>query len=226
VILYLVTDRRQLSDAADWTAARECLLTQARHAVHAGIDFVQIRERDLEAGDLAELVGDVVALARGTRTRVLVNDRVDVAMAAGAAGVHLRADSVPAAAVRAIAPASFVVGQSVHSTAEAAAAAPSVDYLIAGTVWPSSGKPSGHPVLGIEGLSAIARAVKVPVFAIGGVTPARAEEIAATGAAGLAAIGLFMGSAGSDRAKSCRAVPLEEVARAVRARFDTSAAAP
>ena len=188
----------------------------------AGIDFVQIRERDLEAGDLAALVSDVVALARGTRTRVLVNDRVDVAMASGAAGVHLRADSVPAAAVRATAPRSFVVGQSVHSAAEATLVAPAVDYLVAGTVWPSAGKPSGHPVLGIDGSSAIVRAVSAR-SAIGGVTAgAQRRPLPALPVWRRSA---FMGVL----ARAGRNLPggsLEEVARAVRARFDTSAAAP
>ena len=226
MILHLVTDRRRLSGSADWSRMRKCLLSQARHAVDAEIDFVQIRERDLEAADLAALVADVVALARGTRTRVLVNDRVDVALASGAAGVHLRSDSAPAAAVRSIVPAGFVIGRSVHTVAEAVAAAPEVDYVIAGTVWPLSGKPDSHPVLGVKGLSDIVRAVNVPVLAIGGVTSDRADAVAMSGAAGVAAIGLFMGPARNGEPTPCRAAPIGEVARAVRVRFDTSAAAP
>ena len=116
MILHLVTDRRRLcQEGAQAAATRACLLRQARFAVEAEIDFFQVRERDLEAADLAAAVSAIIAIARGTRTRVLVNDRVDVALACGAAGVHLRADSIAASAVRSIAPPEFVVGRSVHS---------------------------------------------------------------------------------------------------------------
>lgn len=222
-----MTDRWRLCPgSADPQFARRCLLDQARYAINARIDFLQIRERDLEPSDLAAIVSDIVAMARGTATRVLVNDRVDVALACGAAGVHLRGDSVPAAAVRSIVPAGFVIGRSVHTVAEAVAAGASVDYLIAGTVWPTPAKPPGRPVLGIDGLAAIVRAVGVPALAIGGVTLDRIGEVAACGGAGIAGIGLFMDSAPGNASVRYRAVPLEEIAGAARARFDTSATAP
>jgi thiamine-phosphate pyrophosphorylase len=164
---------------------------------------------------------DIVGLARGTRTRVVVNDRLDVALACGAAGVHLRSDSVSAAAARSIAPPGFLVGRSVHTVDEAVASARDVDYLIAGTVWPSPSKSAGHPDLGAAGLARIVRAVDVPVVAIGGVTISRLSELVASGAAGLAAIGLFMDS-DAGGAEGCRAIPLVERARAARAAFDTS----
>jgi thiamine-phosphate pyrophosphorylase len=193
-----------------------------RHAVDAGVDYVQIRERDLEAATLVDLVLEVVAAAHGSATRVLVNDRLDVALACGAAGVHLRGDSVPPDAVRRIVPASFVVGVSVHSLAEAVAAAPSVDYIVAGTVWPTPSKPSAATI-GPEGLSRITAAVRVPVLAIGGVTLDRLAETARAGAAGAAAIGLFMSaSAGRD---GCHARPLRGVVAAARAAFDTPGSA-
>src|SRR5207247_1866179 len=132
--------------------ARRCLLAQVRHAVHAGVDLIQVRERDLEAAALAALVRDVLAAARGTPTRVVVNDRLDVALACGADGVHLRHDSVRAETVRTIAPAGFLVGRSVHDLAEAEGAGP-VDYLIAGTVFPTPSKPAATPILGLDGLA-------------------------------------------------------------------------
>jgi thiamine-phosphate pyrophosphorylase len=153
---------------------------------------------------------------------VLVNDRVDVALACGAAGIHLRGDSVPPEAVRRAVPPSFVVGQSVHSLAEAIAAAPSVDYIVAGTVWPTAAKPSAATI-GLEGLSRIAAAVGVPVLAIGGVTLERLAETARAGAAGAAAIGLFM-SASVDR-EGCRAQSLRNIVKAARAAFDTPGSA-
>src|SRR5437899_11261308 len=95
----LVTDRRRLVPASTPDhEARRCLLAQLRHAVHAGVDLIQIRERDLDAAALAVLVRDVLAAARGTPTRVVVNDRLDVALACGADGVHLRSDSISVAA--------------------------------------------------------------------------------------------------------------------------------
>ena len=212
-----MTDRRRLWNGASPADMRHCLVRQARHAIDAGVDFVQVREPDLEAGALAALVSELVALARGTHSRIVVNERLDVALACGAAGVHLRAESVPAAAARSIAPPGFLVGRSVHAVGEAVAVAPEVDYLIAGTVFPSASKPGG-PLLGVAGLSAVARAVRVPVLAIGGATLDRMAELAAAGAAGVAAIGLFMGP----ETAGCRAAPLDEMVRTARAMFDTS----
>ena len=122
----------------------------------------------------------------------MVNDRVDIALAAGAAGVHLRADSPPAAAVRAIVPTGFLIGRSVHSEGEAIeAAATGVDYLILGTIFPTASKPAGGAPLGLEPLARAVRAIDTPILAIGGVTADNVGKIAAAGAAGFAAIGLF-----------------------------------
>lgn len=167
---------------------------------------MQVRERDLEASALAAIVGDIMNLARGSRTRVVVNDRVDVALACSADGVHLSAASAPAAAVRAMTPRGFVIGRSVHSVADAVAAGP-VDYLVAGTVWPTASKPPAQRLLGIDGLEKIVRAVPFPVLAIGGITRGRLHEIARTGAAGAAGIALFMDEATDE----CRAAPLLEL---------------
>jgi len=187
-----VTDRRRLAGAgAPLEGARTRLLTQLRDAVAAGVDLIQVRERDLEAADLAALVGDAVTLTRGTRSRVVVNDRLDVALACGADGVHLRGDSISPADARRIVPQGFLIGRSVHAVDEVSVAE-ACDYLIAGTVFPSQSKDSGASLLGIDGLRAIVRAARAPVLAIGGVTAARFDEISATGAAGVAGIGLFL----------------------------------
>jgi thiamine-phosphate pyrophosphorylase len=212
VILHLVTDRRRLLVAGTEEARRACLLEQIRRAIDAGVDAVQIREPDLEAGALAALVGDCVAAARGSATRVLVNERVDVALAAGADGVHLRADSVPADRLRVCLPPGFIVGRSVHGVDEARRAAPHVSYLIAGTVWPTASKPRVVPLLGTDGLTRIATAVAVAVLAIGGVTVGRGTAVKGAGAAGVAGISLFMGDP-----DGCRAAPLAEVVRALKA---------
>jgi len=204
----------------DTGTVRRCLVEQARYAIAAGVTFIQVRERDLEAADLAAIVGELVALSRGSQTRVLVNDRLDVALACGAAGVHLRGDSAPAAEVRRVVGPDFVIGASVRTLDDAVSVADSVDYLTAGTVWPSTSKEFAAALLGPAGLARISGAVTVPVLAIGGVTRDRLSEAARAGAAGAAAIGLFMGPAVSDR-DGCRAGPLEDVVIAARAAFDT-----
>lgn len=183
MIIGLVTDRRRADP-----------LAQARWAAAAGIDFVHVRERDLDASALAAMVRAMVDAVDGRATRVIVNDRLDVALACNAHGVHLRADSVSPAMARGLAPAGFLIGRSVHDATEAARSAPDVDYLIAGTVFESRSKSSGHVQLGIGGLQAVVRAVGVPVLAIGGVTGERMAAVAACGAAGIAAIGLFSGA--------------------------------
>jgi thiamine-phosphate pyrophosphorylase len=216
VIIHLITDRRRLAGAAGPGDARLCLTSQIRHAVDAAVDVVQIRERDLDARELSSIVRAAVAVTRGTRTRVVVNDRVDVALACAADGVHLRADSVPAASVRAIAPAGFLVGRSVHSAEAARQAGDGVDYLMAGTVWATESKPANHPLLGVAGLEAIVCAVDVPVLAVGGVSVDRARDSAAGGAAGIAAIGLFLGPARA----GCRATDLGDTVRLLRNSFD------
>ena len=193
----LVTDRRRLCpDADSFAAARRCLVEQARLAAAAGVDLIHIRERDLEGASLAELVSDLVAVTRGSATRVVVNDRIDVALSSGADGVHLRGDSVSVAAARRLLPPPFLVGRSVHTVQEASAAS-GADYLIAGSVFPSASKstgPGAAELLGVDGLRAIVRATAVPVLAIGGITLDRIAEVLAAGAAGIAAIGLFIDS--------------------------------
>jgi thiamine-phosphate pyrophosphorylase len=191
-MLCLVTDRRRLRpDAGTFDAARRALIDQASWAANAGIDLFQVREPDLETAPLADLVAALVDAVAGSGTRVVVNDRTDVALACRAHGVHLRHDSVPSEAARRIVPAGFLVGRSVHSAAQARAAGP-VDYLIAGTVFASRSKGGNARLLGVDGLAEIVQAVSVPVLAIGGITPDRLDEIAAAGAAGAAGIGLFI----------------------------------
>lgn len=218
----MVTDRRRLAGAdAPPDRWRRCLIAQARYAVEAGVELVQVRERDLAAAELAAIVREMRGVTRGSRTRVIVNDRLDVALAGGADGVQLRGDSIGVCAARRLAPAGFLIGRSIHSLDEAMSAA-DADYVIAGTVFPSPSKDDATTLLGLDGLQAIAQRVRVPVLAIGGVTEARVENIARAGAAGCAAIGLFMGADRGPGHESCRAVPLRALVDRVRRRFDKS----
>ena len=170
------------------------LVQLVRHAAAAGVNLVQVRERGLDDRRLLVLTRSIVDAVKGTAARVVVNDRVDIALAAGADGVHLRADSPPAPAVRAMVPAEFLIGRSVHGEAEAIEAARTgVDYLILGAIFPTASKPAGAAWLGLEALKRAARAMTVPILAIGGITADRVGSLAAAGAAGFAAIGLFAG---------------------------------
>ena len=211
-IVCLVTDRTRWADDRDGVEqVRRRLVELAGEAVAAGIDLLQVRERGLETADLAALVNDILAVTRGTPTRVVVNDRLDVALACGADGVHLRADSIAPRAARSMVPTGFLVGRSVHQVDEAREQAAWVDYLLAGTMFPTSSKPSSVAWLGEGGLAAIVRAVRVPVLAIGGITVDRVAQVAEAGAAGVAAIGLFVPGEGR----------MGETVDAVRRQFDS-----
>ena len=168
------------------------LFAQVGAAVAAGMDLIQIREPELPDRVLLEVVSRCVDLARGTGSVIIVNDRLDVALGAGAGGAHLRTHSVPARVASRHAPAGFLLGRSVHGAAEAARVADSgsLDYLVLGTVFSSRSKP-GVPPCGVGMLGAVAHAVDLPVLAVGGVTVDRAVEVFRAGAAGVAAIGLF-----------------------------------
>jgi thiamine-phosphate pyrophosphorylase len=187
--LCIVTRARGASGSPE----RARLLERLTAGCRAGATMVQIRERQLDDRQLLGFIADVRAAAAGTRARVLVNDRTDLALAAGADGVHLKSDAPPAPEIRTIVPEGFLIGRSVHGRAEAEATvlAGGCDYLLFGTVFPSRSKPDDHPIAGLEALRDVCRHVTLPVLAIGGITEARAVEAAAAGAAGVAAISLF-----------------------------------
>ena len=186
-IFCLVTDRRRYGAA--WEPA---LVERVAAAAREGVHLVQIRERDLDGGPLMRLVSGCVTAVRGTNTRIIVNDRLDVALAACAHGVHLRADSFSAARARASAPPPFLIGRSVHSVADAVAATRDngVDYLTFGTVFASASKPGRKPA-GLAALAEVTHATPLPVLAIGGVTRGCIGDVLAAGAAGVAAISMF-----------------------------------
>jgi thiamine-phosphate diphosphorylase len=188
----LVSDRRRLAAALsipanDW---RHAFLEQIAGAVAGGVDVIQLRERDLEDGVVVALARDCLRIAAGTRARVVINDRVDIALACGAHGVHLREDGIAPVDARRLGGPTFLIGRSVHS-ADAVRASAEADYLIAGPVFETVSK-TGHPGLGPDGFRAIARSTRSPVLAIGGITPARGAELAMLGAAGVAAIGALI----------------------------------
>ena len=186
-VICMITDRHRLGPAAE-----DALVRRVAAAARAGVHLVQVRERDLDGGPLARLVERCVGAVRGTRTRIVVNDRLDVALAAGAHGVHLRADSFLESRARPIVPSGFLIGRSVHSVAEAAGA--DADYLMFGTVFPSASKP-GRIATGVGALADVVAATTAPVLAVGGVACDTAPAIAQAGAAGVAGIDLFASGA-------------------------------
>lgn len=210
-ILCYVTDRRGFASAPvspesppDDPALRPWrLLHRAiRRAATAGARWIQIREKDLDGGSLADLVRMAVAATHETGTRVLVNDRLDVALAANAAGVHLGENSLPLEAVsgwrRASGRLDFLIGVSCHSL-EAARAAErgAADYIFFGPVFETPSKAAFGAPQGIESLREICTAVQIPVLAIGGINLENARACLAAGAAGVAAIRLFQDYGGT-----------------------------
>ena len=156
----------------------------------AGVGAVQIREKDLDDRAVYELARQ----ARAVLSTVLVNGRLDLALAAGADGAHLPADGVPAAALRRRFPGALL-GVSTHGVEEVERALQDgADYVTFGPVWPTPSKERYGPPLGIGELARAAR-VGIPVYALGGVMLSRFGEAAAAGAAGVAGIRLFQGSA-------------------------------
>lgn len=205
--LYLIADQRAAGDR-DLAAVVQAALA----GVPAGAMLVQLRARELGAGELLALARRLRAVTAACGARLLVNDRLDVALAAGADGVHLPEAGLDIAAVRALAGPGFLVGVSRHSAADAAAAARAgADLVVCGPVWPTPSKPGAAPL----GLGALARAAagmaggrpadgatgRAPgrsahLFALGGVdTPERARAARAAGAHGVASIRAFCAAA-------------------------------
>jgi thiamine-phosphate pyrophosphorylase len=208
-----VTNRRALGESEHERRVR--LLTLVAAAARGGADLVQVREHDLDGATLARLVHACLDCVAGTTCRVLVNDRVDVAIATGAGGLHLGGESIPVSRARELLGPLPLIGRSLHSVREVRALddEPGADYLLFGTVFPSASKGAGVRATGPETLGEAVRATALPVLAIGGITLERVGAIAAAGAAGFAAIGLFQSSDPDE---------LGAVISAARQKFDTS----
>lgn len=197
MVLCYVTDRHLLGEAAP----SDALLRHIENAASAGIDWIQIREKDISTRELVDLTRRAIVSTHGmsipNTPRIIVNDRIDVALATGAAGVHLSAGSIPPAdAVPWLragnAPANFSVGLSCHSIAEALAAEQAcVDYIFFGPVYDTPSKTIFGAPQGLDKLAELRSRIRVPVLAIGGITEANVPACINAGAAGIAAIRLF-----------------------------------
>jgi thiamine-phosphate diphosphorylase len=182
--LHLITDRKRC--AGD-------LLAAVDQAVASGVDWVQVREKTAPAVDVYELCRRVQRACEDTGAGLIVNDRVDVARAVRAGGVHLAKKSLRPAVARPLLAPDQILGCSVHSLDEAVRiAGTGVNYLTFGNVFPTDSHP-GFPARGVEVLRAIVHAVNVPVLAIGGITVSNVGDVLATGCAGVAVIGAILG---------------------------------
>lgn len=221
-LLCYVTDRPNLvftgtSEGRQPFAVRKILLEKIAAAAAAGVDWIQIREKDLSGKESSSLTREAVRLAMGSSpgaakapilsrteaareevsTRILVNDRLDVALAAQASGVHLGEKSLPAGEAQRLAKSlhrekDFLIGVSCHSLETAKAAERSgANYLFFGPVFATPSKAAYGAPKGIERLAEVCRAVTVPTLAIGGVTLENAADCLSAGASGIAAIRLF-----------------------------------
>src|SRR5271156_3439947 len=206
-LLYYITDRTQFR--GDERARRRALLAKIAEAAQANVEYIQLRERDLSARELVTLATDALAAVRNRaplrtenreqRTRILINSRTDVALAAGADGVHLRAEDITPDEVRQVLKASahgrltadhFVVAASCHTSEDVQRAeSEAADFAVFAPVFGKSNAPGTQPT-GLTALRDACRA-KIPVFALGGVTMENAASCLDAGAAGIAAIRLF-----------------------------------
>jgi len=184
--LYLISDR-QLRPVPLATVIEECL--------DAGLRAVQLREKDLATRELLALAADLRAVTLRYSARLLVNDRADVALAVGADGVQRTERSLPVAALRHALRAEMLIGASVHARdAAAAAEASGANFAVFGPVYETPSKRAFGPPQGLAALARVTESVRVPVLAVGGVTPERAREVVAHGARGVAVIGAILGA--------------------------------
>jgi thiamine-phosphate pyrophosphorylase len=200
-IVCYVTDRQSL-DLTAGERPESALIQRIEYAAGAGVDWIQIREKDLPARELLALTRTAIRVCHKVSTqrapRILINDRFDVAWAAGAGGVHLGERSLPIRALvnarRESGLADFLLGASCHSLdAALRATGEGADYLFFGPIFATPSKTSFGPPQGLAKLAEICRAVSIPVIAIGGITLENAAACGAAGAAGIAAIRLFQG---------------------------------
>jgi thiamine-phosphate pyrophosphorylase len=181
---YYITDRRSCPIP---------LLRNIQIAIEAGVDFIQIREKDLPARQLFSLVTEARAIALHSSTKILVNDRLDIALAAGLDGIHLGQSSISPSQIRGqVSRQDFLIGISTHSYQEVRKTQDgSVDYITFGPVFFTPSKAVyGNPV-GLKSLREVCRSAKIPVFALGGVDRDNYGECLLNGATGVAAIRLF-----------------------------------
>ena len=179
--LYVVTDRHQTGEDRLLRILGDIIPEQGM--------MIQIRERDLGSRELLRFVEAVHRLAHSFRVPCLINDRVDLVLATQAAGVHLRSDSMPTKEARKCLGTGYLIGKSVHSAEEALQSEKEgADFVVLGPVYETPSKRQYGPPLGVPVIREASRHCTIPVYAIGGMTPSRVENVMASGAAGVAVV--------------------------------------
>ena len=185
--LLVVTDRHQTNGRP--------LVPLLQQIVNAAAPAIQLRERDLSARELVTLAREVQAVTASHGAQLLINDRIDVALALGGVGVHLRSNSLPVSVARQILGPRRLLGMSVHSVEEGLSAqSQGADYIVLGPVYETPTKQMYGPPLGIHTLEKACGLIRIPIFGIGGVTAARAREMRRAGAFGAAVITAILGA--------------------------------
>jgi thiamine-phosphate pyrophosphorylase len=192
-ILYLITRGASKPSTTSKSPEFRRVLTQVSAAVSAGIDLIQIREKNLSARVLFELCEQAVRLTNRTATRLLVNDRADIAAGAGADGAHLTTRSIDARTIRKTFGEELLIGASTHSLEEAVAARDGgADFIVFGPIFETPSKMEYGTPIGVERLSKVAQELDpLPVIALGGITLTNARDCLSAGASGIAGISIF-----------------------------------
>ncbi len=191
--LFLVTDRHQTNGRP--------LVPLLQRVLTAGVPAIQLRERDLSAKELVTLAREVQAVMASRTSQLLINDRIDVALALEGVGVHLRSNSLPVSVARQLLGAHRLLGISVHAVEEAVQVeSQGADYIILGPIYETPTKQMFGPPLGIPALEKACRLVRIPIIGIGGVTAARVREMRRAGAFGVAVITAVLGAANVESA--------------------------
>jgi thiamine-phosphate pyrophosphorylase len=186
--LFLVTDRHQTNGRP--------LVPLLQRVLTAAAPAIQLRERDLSAKELVTLAREVQAVTASRRSQLLINDRIDIALALEGVGVHLRSNSLPVPVARQVLGTQRLLGISVHSVEEAVQGeSQGADYIVLGPIYETPSKQMFGPPLGIHTLEKACRLVRLPIIGIGGVTAARAREMRRAGAFGVAVITAVLGAA-------------------------------
>ena len=193
--LYLITDRKRFVKTQNPKLETRELLSAVRQALKGGVRAIQIREKDMDTRELLKLAYKMRDLTNNFNARLFINDRFDIALAVGADGVHLAQNSIPVEAVRNAARKKLMIGVSTHSLKEAKAAEKGgADFITLGPVYRTSSKLKYGAPLGPDTLSKVSGAIKIPVFAIGGIKRDRIEKVRKAGAFGVAMISEIFGA--------------------------------
>ena len=177
--LYAITDRRSCAETP--------LVTVISELLDAGVNAIQLREKDLNDTELIQLAQPIAELCRNYKAKLFINTNTRIALEVDAAGVHLPANAASVETIKAQTAGDLCVGCSVHALEAAQKReAEGADFVTYSPIYPTASKPGYGPAVGVEGLAAVAAGVKLPVFALGGITPARVAECLDAGAFGVA----------------------------------------